>query len=898
MKPHSISKQLLLILFIALFVLLTWAAGQSRSLAQGQTDDPSDLNDRMRQMLADAQPAEPLAPLGLTPCVAGFAGSYPCQKIDLLSMIPLSTFGASSGNTVWGWTDSLTGKEYAIMGLNNGTAFVDISDPENPLYLGKLPASGASSLWRELKTTGDTVVIVSEASNHGMQVFDLTQLRNVANPPVTFSATAHYTNFGRAHNVAANAGFAYATGSVQGSQTCNSGLHIVNVTNPAAPTFAGCFSADGYTHDTQCVVYNGPDTTYQGHDICLNSNEDTVTIVDVTNKANPVQLSRTAYPGSAYTHQGWLTEDQSYFLVDDELDEQNFGHNTRTYIWNVANLDQPVLMGYYQGPTPAIDHNLYIKGDYAYESNYRAGLRVLDVSDVANANLEEVAFFDIYPANDNPSFNGSWNNYPYFESGVVLISGIEQGLFMVRLQLEPDFQLEAGVTELASCVNGSDGTMLELLPVNGYSGQVTLSGNGLPAGANALFSPNPVTPPANSQLTVSVGGSVPAGAYPFTVLGSDGNLSHQIEMNLTVNDSQPASPDLTNPPNGAIGQPARPTFSWQAVVQAATYTIEIATDSGFSNIVHQASNLTTNSYTPATSLPANSTLYWRVRANNSCGTSPDSATFSFETAICAAPLMTIPDNNPAGATTQFVLSDDTLVNDLNITILATHTWVGDLIFDLTHLESGTTVRFVDRPGRTSTGLGCSGDNIDATLDDEATLPVETQCAAAVPTIQGTFTPNNPLAAFDGEFVAGTWQLTAIDASAGATGQLVEWCLGLTEEAVSYAATLTDSQLMAPAGTSVVHTFTLSNLGTADSYNLSIADNSWTTTLLTPTNITLPAGQTATIQLQVDVPAGANPNDTDSFTLSALSTGDPNLTIQGNGTTTVPIWQIYLPFINN
>ncbi|MCI0578920.1 MAG: choice-of-anchor B family protein, partial [Chloroflexi bacterium] len=252
----------------------------------------------------------------------------------------------------------------------------------------------------------------------------------VVSPPVTFSETDHYNGFGSSHSMVINTdtGFAYAAGS----NTCSGGLHFVNIQTPTNPTNAGCFSADGYTHETQCVIYNGPDVAHQGKEICFNSNEDTLTIVDVTNHAAPAQLSRTSYAGVGYTHQGWLTEDHHYFLLDDELDELNLGHNTRTRIWDVSNLDAPFVLDFYEGPTAAIDHNLYIRGNYVFESNYEAGLRILDLSDVTNGNLSEVAYFDIYPASNNPNFNANWGNYPFFNSGVIVLSGIDEGLFIVQ----------------------------------------------------------------------------------------------------------------------------------------------------------------------------------------------------------------------------------------------------------------------------------------------------------------------------------------------------------------------------------------------------------------------------------------------------------------------------------
>ena len=372
----------------------------------------------------------------VTICTEGMAGTYPCRNIDLMSFLALDDIGGGSANDIWGWKDSLTGKEYAIMGRNSGTSFVDVSDPANPIYLGNLPPHSTDSHWRDIKIYADHALIVTEAEDSGMQIFDLTQLRSVASPPATFSETAHYSGFSHAHNLAINedSGFAY----VVGTNTCSGGLHMINIQPPTNPTSAGCFSADGYTHDAQCVNYDGPDLDHQGKEICFNSNEDTLTIVDVTNKAVPELLSRTGYSGSRSTHQGWLTEDQTYFLLGDELDELEDPKvtNTRTYLWDVGDLDGPVLIGSHDSTTSAIDHNLYVKGGYTYQSNYHAGLRILDITDIANGNLSEVAFFDFNPGIDPTNTeDGTWSNYPFFDSGIVIVSVIEQGLFILRPNL-------------------------------------------------------------------------------------------------------------------------------------------------------------------------------------------------------------------------------------------------------------------------------------------------------------------------------------------------------------------------------------------------------------------------------------------------------------------------------
>jgi len=368
-------------------------------------------------------------------CVDGQADIFSCEGVDLLANVNLGEIGFGSGNDLWGWTDPVTGTEYALVGRSNGSAFLDLSDPENPVYLGNLPTADGDSTWRDIKVYDDHAFIVADfAGDHGIQIFDLTELRSINNPPVTLTETAHYDGFERAHNIVINedTGFAYAVGTEQ----CEGGLYMVNIQSPTNPVFAGCFSSDGYTHDAQCVVYNGPDTEHQGKEICFASNEDTVTVVDVTDKNNPIELSRNGYSGAAYTHQGWLTPDQRFFLHDDELDELFFGHNTLTYVWDFSDLDNGVIAIEKAGDFASSDHNQYIDGDYAYQAHYTSGVRILDVSQATSGVVTEVGFFDTHPENNAPGFSGAWSTYPFFESGILLVSDINRSLFVLQPELE------------------------------------------------------------------------------------------------------------------------------------------------------------------------------------------------------------------------------------------------------------------------------------------------------------------------------------------------------------------------------------------------------------------------------------------------------------------------------
>ncbi|NNF37491.1 MAG: choice-of-anchor B family protein [Gemmatimonadetes bacterium] len=384
-------------------------------------------------------------------CAEGSVAGFGCEAVDLAAFVPLSSLGAERGvmvNDVWGWTDPETGHEWALVGRTDGMAFVDITDPAAPFYAGELPLSetGVSNIWRDTKVYADHAYIVADgAGNHGMQIFDLTRLREVTaeEAPVTFEQDGVYTEIASAHNIVINedSGFGYAVGSAMGGTTCGGGLHMIDLRDPGNPTFAGCFqdgntgsAGTGYSHDAQCIAYHGPDEDWAGREICFGANENALSIADVTDKENPVAIAAARYPNSAYLHQGWVSEDHRWFFMNDELDElSGIAPRTRTLVWDIEDLDDPVLVTEHLGTTSASDHNLYVAGDLMYQSNYVSGLRVLDVSDPANP--VEVAWFDTVPTGeDAPGFAGSWSNYPFFESGTVIVTSMREGLFLLKVR--------------------------------------------------------------------------------------------------------------------------------------------------------------------------------------------------------------------------------------------------------------------------------------------------------------------------------------------------------------------------------------------------------------------------------------------------------------------------------
>jgi choice-of-anchor B domain-containing protein len=381
-----------------------------------------------------------------TPCSNGKAGEYPCNGYDLLSNVPVNilanTNGNPEGSDIWGWTDPTTDKEYAIAAMTNSTAFVDVTDPLNPVFLGRLDSSAGNNYWRDVKIYNNHAFIVADnVGAHGMQVFDLTKLRGVTTAQ-NFTEDANYKTdvLGSCHNIFINeeTAVAYLVGckNARGSRIFNGGPIFVDISDPKNPTKINHYADEGYTHDVQVVNYQGPDTEHKGKEIFIGSNETEVTILDVTDKNNVIKIAEIGYSQTGYTHQGWFTEDQRYFILGDETDEQNFGMRTRTLIFDFLDLDNPKLSSTYSGTSSAIDHNGYVKGNEFFMASYRAGLRVLDISNIGSENdftsMTETGYFDTYPANNGTAFNGAWSVYPYFASGNLIINDIERGLLIVR----------------------------------------------------------------------------------------------------------------------------------------------------------------------------------------------------------------------------------------------------------------------------------------------------------------------------------------------------------------------------------------------------------------------------------------------------------------------------------
>lgn len=401
--------------------------------------------------------------------------TYKCKKIDLYDFKTHEELGDAigEGSGSWGWTHK--GREFIAIGQTHGTSFSEVTRDGQLEYLGRLPANNDSVIWREIKKVGDTLVVGSEGRGHGVQFFDLKKLLKLSpKNPYTFDirkdvAWLNITQgiAGRTHTVVGNEEKNYAVACGSGGRpgrndTCAGGPIFINLDNPTKPYVEGCAPQDGYTHDAQCIVYRGPHKKYYGRDICYGYNEDTLTIYDVTNKKGvgaSTIISRTPYVGASYTHQGWVLDPywQTHLVMDDELDEGQIDPNRTavdspakdgfpvTYIWDIQNLEKPKVTGLYKSTTRSVDHNQYVYDGLNYQSNYQAGLRILDVSSIPRfpdgSKVEEIAYFDVYPPDDvkpgggDALWNGgTWSAYTFLGSGYVVVNTIDRGVFVVKQQ--------------------------------------------------------------------------------------------------------------------------------------------------------------------------------------------------------------------------------------------------------------------------------------------------------------------------------------------------------------------------------------------------------------------------------------------------------------------------------
>ncbi|MEP1446023.1 MAG: choice-of-anchor B family protein [Paraglaciecola sp.] len=387
-------------------------------------------------------------------CVENSADGFECNNMSLLAHLPLSDFpnNPSAANDIWGHVDLNTQKEYAIVGLINGAAVIDVTSPTAPEVVGSI--LGLSSSWRDIKVyqyfdpaslRWKAYAYSTTEANEGLTIIDLNDLENGISlvRRQTTDATAHniyISNLDYSLNIPL-AGQEPAV-HILGSNLFGGSFRSYSLSDPETlgATYSNSSgSRNDYTHDAASLIVNDAraqtDCVQANNNDCLvflDFNEDELIVWDHTDKNQPIELGAGSYPNAEYTHSGWTSDDKQFVIVHDELDEQRHSLNTTLNIFDISSLTTPTLVGTWTGPTRAIDHNGFVRGNRYYMSNYERGVTVLDITDPSSP--VEVGFFDTYPVSNNAGFNGAWGIYPFLPSGNIIVSDINSGLYILQDQ--------------------------------------------------------------------------------------------------------------------------------------------------------------------------------------------------------------------------------------------------------------------------------------------------------------------------------------------------------------------------------------------------------------------------------------------------------------------------------
>ena len=329
--------------------------------------------------------------------------------------------GTREYNDIWGYTDC-EGREYVIMGSAGMVHFFDINDPSEPVEIARFPG-GQVTTWRDMKVYRDRAYAVSDATSEGLMVFDLSQL-----PDTVIKTYQSNAFFGSAHNIFMDNGKLYCVGTNTQSQ----GMIVLDlVQNPDDPQLLASvpLPPGGYVHD----VYVQNDTAYCSHGF------NGFFIWDFSDPQNPVELA--SLPTNGYNHSSWVLPGGQYAIYAEEVPTGlplGIADLTNLAIGDIETaltFKFPLLAPDHLNNTP---HNPFIRGDYAILSYYEDGVQIFDLSNPLDP--KQVAYYDTHENTQYNGYNGCWGVYPFFPSGIVAASDINNGLMLFSadsIQWEP-----------------------------------------------------------------------------------------------------------------------------------------------------------------------------------------------------------------------------------------------------------------------------------------------------------------------------------------------------------------------------------------------------------------------------------------------------------------------------
>ena len=313
----------------------------------------------------------------------------PETSLNMTLLTHVNDYRSTGYNDVWGYT-SPDGREYALLGVKNGTSIVDITNPQNSVEVAFIRSPHSD--WQDIKTYQHYAYTVNE-SGGGIHIIDLQNL------PGSAELVDTYEGFSTSHNIYIDEenGLLYAEGG--GSKPVRI-LSLASPTNPQEIASFGIECHDVFVQDGRAYISEG--------------NSGSVGVFDVSDPTAPALLERIHFPLSGYVHNAWVDESNSYLISTEET------QNKTVKLWDIRDLSEYAIADTYLGPN-ALAHNAFIKNGLAYISHYESGLRIVDISNPEA--IEEVGYYDTADA---------WGVYPFFDSGMLLISDIADGLYVVQ----------------------------------------------------------------------------------------------------------------------------------------------------------------------------------------------------------------------------------------------------------------------------------------------------------------------------------------------------------------------------------------------------------------------------------------------------------------------------------
>lgn len=451
--------------------------------------------------------------------VVGISASAQTPNLNVTQQAHVPNGASATMANICGYVDAI-GNEYALCGNADGIKIYNVTIPASPVFIIQIP--NIDNEWKEIKVYKHWMYVTTEGGG-GVQIVDLNGLPSTTLGSYTYH---NYTGDGVINNqitsihalhIDTTKKFLYLFGSnlfQGGAVVCDLGV------DPYNPTYVGNYNnpAHHYVHDG----YVDNDTLYAGHVY-----DGYMCVVDMTNKAAPVVLA-SQQTTTAFTHNTWPSVGKQFVFTTDE--------NTNSFLtcYDISNLNNIIATDKIQSQNPnsgSIVHNTHIRNNWAITSWYRDGFVITDVT--RPYNLINVGWYDTYPSASGNGFNGTWGVYPFLPSGTIVVSNIEDGLYVYSPNYVRACYLEgtvkdsicgtdlSGVTVTISTVNVTDVT-----DING----IVRTGTAIPGTYNVTFTKPGYTTRVLNNMVFAPGvlDTFNIRMFSANAVGLTGNTSNQI----------------------------------------------------------------------------------------------------------------------------------------------------------------------------------------------------------------------------------------------------------------------------------------------------------------------------------------------------------------------------------